>query len=63
MVIVLGVLIALDIAARAHAWLSGNDYVSPSDVQEVIYEVLRRRILLTFKADVDGITSNDVSSR
>ncbi|MWY52342.1 AAA family ATPase, partial [Francisella tularensis] len=52
--------IALDRAARAHAWLSGNDYVSPSDVHAVIYEVLRHRILLTFEADVDGVSSDDV---
>ncbi|AJI57217.1 AAA domain family protein [Francisella philomiragia] len=52
--------IALDRAARAHAWLSGNDYVSPGDVHAVIYEVLRHRILLTFEADVDGIKSDDV---
>ena len=52
--------IALDRAARAHAWLSGNDYVSPSDIHAVIYEVLRHRILLTFEAEVDGVTTDDV---
>ena len=52
--------IALDRAARAHAWLSGDDYVSPSDIHAVIYEVLRHRILLTFEAEVDGVTTDDV---
>ncbi|QIV96724.1 MoxR-like ATPase [Allofrancisella inopinata] len=52
--------IALDRAARAYAWLSGNDFVSPSDIHAVVYEVLRHRILLTFEAEVDGITTDDV---
>ncbi|QIV95241.1 AAA family ATPase [Allofrancisella frigidaquae] len=52
--------IALDRAARAHAWLSGNDFVSPSDIHAVVYEVLRHRILLTFEAEVEGITTDDV---
>jgi MoxR-like ATPase len=52
--------IALDRASRAHAWLNGADYVSPYDVHAVIHEVLRHRILLTFEAEVDGVTSDDV---
>ncbi|APC97856.1 AAA family ATPase [Francisella frigiditurris] len=52
--------IALDRAARAHAWLSGADYVSPYDIHAVIHEVLRHRILLTFEAEVDGVSSDDV---
>jgi MoxR-like ATPase len=52
--------IALDRAARAHAWLIGHDYVSPSDIHEVVYEVLCHRILLTFEAEVDGVTTDDV---
>lgn len=52
--------IALDRAARAHAWLDGNDFVSPDDILAVVYDVLRHRILLTFEAEVDGITTDDV---
>ncbi len=52
--------IALDKAARAHAWISGADYVSPYDVHAVIHEGLRHRVLLTFEAEVDGVTSDDV---
>ncbi len=55
--------IALDRAARAHAWLDGNDYVSPSDIHAVVYEVLRHRILLTFEAEVDGVTTDDVITK
>lgn len=52
--------IALERAARAHAWLNRQDYVSPHDVHAVIHEVLRHRILLSFEAEVDNITSDDV---
>ena len=52
--------IALERASRAHAWLNGNNFVSPHDVHSVIYEVLRHRILLSFEAEVDGITTDDI---
>jgi MoxR-like ATPase len=51
--------IALDRCARAHAWLNGNDYVSPQDVQAVAYEVLRHRILISYEAEAEGISSDD----
>lgn len=52
--------IALERAARAHAWLDGHDYVSPHDIHAVIYEVLRHRLLMTFEAEVENITSDQV---
>lgn len=52
--------IALDRCARAHAWLSGRDFVSPEDVQAMAYPVLRHRILLTYQAQAEGITPNRV---
>jgi MoxR-like ATPase len=52
--------IALDACARAHAWLAGRDYVSPADVQAVIHDVLRHRLLLSYEAEADGVTSVDV---
>jgi MoxR-like ATPase len=52
--------IALDRCARAHAWLHKRDYVSPEDVQAVAHNVLRHRILLTFEAEADGISSDDL---
>jgi len=52
--------IALDRCARANAWLQGRDYVSPEDVQAVAYDTLRHRILLSFEAEAEGITSDDV---
>ncbi|MFC5080087.1 ATPase family associated with various cellular activities (AAA) [Vibrio thalassae] len=52
--------IALDRAARAHAWLSGRDFVSPEDVHEVIYPVLRHRLLLSYQAQAEGINGNRI---
>jgi len=50
--------IAIDRCARAHAWLKGRDYVSPEDIQAVLPDVLRHRILMSFEAEADGIDSN-----
>ena len=48
--------ISLDRCARAHAWIQGRDFVSPDDVQDVLFDVLRHRILLSFEAEASGIT-------
>jgi len=50
--------IALDRCARAHAWIQGRDYVSPEDIHAVALDVLRHRILLTFEAEAEGITTD-----
>jgi MoxR-like ATPase len=50
--------IALDRCARAHAWLLGKDYVAPEDVQAVAHDVLRHRVLLSFEAEADGVTTD-----
>jgi MoxR-like ATPase len=50
----------IDRAARAHAWLSGRDYVGPEDIQAVAPDVLRHRLVLSFEAEADGISSNTV---
>ena len=55
--------IALDACSRAHAWLEGRDYVSPVDVQAVIHDVLRHRVLLSYEAEADGIESADIVDR
>ena len=52
--------IALDRCARAHAWLSGRDFVSPQDVQAMAYPVLRHRLLLTYQAQAEGVQPNQV---
>jgi MoxR-like ATPase len=52
--------IALDRCARAQAWLQGRDYVSPQDIQAVVFDTLRHRILLSFEAEAEGLSSDDV---
>jgi MoxR-like ATPase len=52
--------IALDRCARARAWLQGRDFVGPEDVQAVFHNVLRHRILLTYQAEAEGISSNQL---
>lgn len=55
--------LCLDACARAHAWLDGRDYVSPGDVQAVVHDVLRHRLLLSFEAEADGIGAEAVIDR
>ncbi|NOH97137.1 MoxR family ATPase [Vibrio sp. 99-70-13A1] len=52
--------IALDRCARAHAWLAGRDFVTPEDVQTMAFPVLRHRLLRSYHAQAEGITSNQV---
>jgi MoxR-like ATPase len=42
------------------AWLEGRDYVSPEDVQKLAHEIMRHRILLTYQAEADGISVEQV---
>lgn len=52
--------IALDRCARAHAWLRGADFVSPDDVQSMLADVLRHRLILSFEAEANGIAPDQV---
>ncbi|MDH5298401.1 MAG: MoxR family ATPase [Desulfobulbaceae bacterium] len=52
--------IALDRCSRALAWLRGRDFVSPDDVQAVLHDILRHRLILTFEAEADGTTKEQV---
>ena len=53
----------IDRAARACAWLKGKDFVGPEDIQEVAPDVLRHRLVLSFEAEADGITSNQIIAK
>lgn len=55
--------IAMDACARAHAWLDDRDYVSPADVQAVVHDVLRHRVLLSYEAEADGVQTADIVDR
>ena len=50
----------LTISAKANALLQGRGYVIPKDVQDVVYDVLRHRIILTYEAEADEITTDDI---
>ncbi|WP_020209740.1 AAA family ATPase [Gilvimarinus chinensis] len=52
--------IALERCARAHAWLAGKDFVSPDDVAAILHDCLRHRIILSFEAEADGTTRDQV---
>ena len=55
--------IGLDRAARAHAWLAGRDYVSPADIQAIAPDVLRHRLLLTYKSRAEGVGADEIVAR
>lgn len=55
--------IALDRCARAHAWLTGRDFVSPEDIQAVLFDTLRHRIILSYEAEAAGIDQDQVLQR
>jgi MoxR-like ATPase len=52
--------INLCLAARANAFLAGRGYVTPQDVKDIAYEVLRHRVILTYEAEAEETTSDDI---
>ena len=55
--------IALNLAARAHAFLRHRGYVTPEDVKAVGPDVLRHRVVLTYEADAEEVTSEQIVRR
>ena len=55
--------IALDKCAKINAWLSGNGFVTPEDIHSVVYDILRHRIILSFEAQAEGYTSDDIITK
>jgi MoxR-like ATPase len=55
--------IALTLAARAMAFLSGRYFVTPQDVKTVAMDVLRHRVSVTYEAEAENVTSRDVIER
>jgi len=53
----------LNIAARANAMLHGRAYATPQDVKEIAYDVLRHRIVLTYEAEAEELTSEDIIAK
>jgi MoxR-like ATPase len=52
--------LALDRCARAHAWLAGRDHVTPDDVRAIVADCLRHRLILSYEANADGLSADDV---
>ena len=46
--------------ARANAMLHGRAYATPQDVKEIPHDVLRHRLILTYEAEAEEVTSEDV---
>ena len=54
--------LALTLAARAHAFLSGRGYVTPQDVKSIAPDVLRHRLVPSFEAEAENLTSETLVS-
>jgi MoxR-like ATPase len=52
--------LALDKASRAHAWLNGYDHVTPDNVRAVVHDCLRHRLILSYEANADGLSADEV---
>ena len=52
--------IYLGMGAKAMAFLAGRGYVSPQDVKDIAYDVLRHRVILTYEAEAEQMTPEDV---
>ncbi len=52
--------IALDRASRTHAWMSGKDFVTPEDIRAVVHDCLRHRLILSYEANAEGISTDQV---
>jgi MoxR-like ATPase len=50
-------------AARAHAFIKGRGYVTPEDVKSIGMDVLRHRIILTYEAEAEEVTTESIVSR
>lgn len=52
--------IGLFIASKANALMNGRTYVIPQDVRDIVFPILRHRIILTYRAEAEGITTDDI---
>ncbi|RME18731.1 MAG: MoxR family ATPase, partial [Candidatus Zixiibacteriota bacterium] len=52
--------IYLNLAAKAHAFLKGRGYITPEDIKAIGPDVLRHRVLLTYEAEAEEVTSDDI---
>jgi len=52
--------IAIDRACRTHAWMDGKDFVSPDNIRSVVHDCLRHRLILSYEANAEGVTTDQV---
>ena len=52
--------IAIDRAARTHAWMNGASSVSPDNIRAVAHDCLRHRLILSYEANAEGIPPDTV---
>jgi MoxR-like ATPase len=50
-------------AAKAHAFLRGRGYVAPDDLKSLALDVLRHRVILTYEAEAEEVTADQVLGR
>ena len=50
-------------AARAHAFVKGRGYVTPEDIKQLAPDVLRHRVITTYEAEAEEVTSDDIVRR
>jgi MoxR-like ATPase len=55
--------IYLTLGAKAHAVLNGRGYVTPHDVKSIGFDVLRHRVMVSYEAEAEGITSETIITR
>ncbi len=55
--------IYLNLAAKAHAFMRGRAYVTPDDVKIIGHDVLRHRIILSYEAEAEELTSDDIITK
>ncbi len=54
---------ALAMSARALAWLGGRDYATPDDVKAMALDALRHRLVLSYEAEADAVSADDLIAR
>jgi len=52
--------IGLDKCSRAQAWLNQRDHVTPDDIRQIVNDVLRHRLMLSYEANADGVSADKV---
>jgi MoxR-like ATPase len=55
--------LALTTASKAHAFIRGRGYVTPDDIKQVAYDVLRHRIIVSYEAEAEEMTSEDIITK